>query len=779
MSSKAFFYVSFIILNLGIFVRGEAQDLEQTFIVSDQPYYQLGSGINYILYLYNPEEGKEKVPSQTAYVELLDERGNVLYNHKHDVRSGSSPGQFETTEIDSTGWYWIRAFTFYQIGFCDELVHYIPVYLVSPEDIRENPIEASPNSKIPDFSIYVDGGRILEDVDNTIVVRSKSLRGTGKSLDAWIIDNQNGDSLKNFSINSDGTGSCTIKGKPINDYSLLISDANKNKSVIEFPEPKSARCIVRVTDNPGTSQILLNLNFDENYEQYKNVEVFARGKFSDQRLEKIKIRDKVENLTIEKDDLYSGENIVYIKADGYGILGQKTIFIYEKKENNLFLLEDKLLYVPRQELSGKVQLTNPNATEMPTSLSVLVRDTRQFQDFVTGYSANYAHEQISYKNLFYYVGISTIEDQWTDQLLWDNFIISDQREKIRLKRNQPVYNPEQELALRGKIVDYQTEEPLSIRALTFTQTGENPGYNFQFTDREGNFEFDDLYFHNRNNELILNIGEDERILLDTIHVKPDFNPPTIIGNIWTNPAFLNFKQTRRLDQKFSKFYAELNDTIQVLDKDIYADNKIYDKPDLSYDLDDYIQLNDMREVIVELLPNVKILKLDGRTRIRLYHSANADMLPDPLFLINGKIVKDNDFILNMDITLVKNIDVIVRETKLKYFGPVANGGVVAIYTKEPIDIPFGTRIEMAGFHQPDKIIQERMSEELISNTLPDFDPVVYWNPDLKYDQNPETTISFYFNDLVSDMEVIVLGINKSGKMFYDRKILIIEKPVIN
>jgi hypothetical protein len=262
-------------------------------------------------------------------------------------------------------------------------------------------------------------------------------------------------------------------------------------------------------------------------------------------------------------------------------------------------------------------------------------------------------------------------------------------------------------------------------------------------------------------------------------VKPDFDPPSIIGNIWTNAVFLNFIEARSLDQKFSKFYTDLNDTSQLLDKDIYADNKIYDKPDLSYDLDDYVQLNDMREVIVEILPNVKIFKLDGKTRIRIYHSANADMFPDPLFLVNGKVVKDNEFILNMDIALVKNIDVIVREAKLKYFGPVANGGVVAIYTKEPIDIPFGTRIEMAGFHQPNKIIQERMSEALISNTLPDFNPVVYWNPVFKFDPNSETKISFYFNDLVSDMEVIIQGINKSGKMFYDRKIVMIEKPVIN
>jgi hypothetical protein len=435
MSSKALFYFFIFFLNLGILVPGEAQDLEQTFIVSDQPYYQSGSEINYNLYLFNPEEGKDKVPSQTAYVELLDDHGNILFNHKHDVRGGSSPGQFETSELDSSGWYWIRAFTYYQIGFCDELVHYLPVYLVSTDEIRENSQRKFPDPELPDFSIFIDGGRMLEDSDNTIVVRSKTQDGTGKPLDAWIIDNLNGDSLIYFSIRPDGTGSCVLKGTSGDNYSLLISDRNKNKRVIEFPEPKPSGCIVRTSDNPEMSQILLNLNFDENFDQYKNVEVYARGRFSNQRLEKIKIRNKVENLTVEKDKFLPGENIIYIQADGYGILGQKTIFIQERKENNLFILKDELLYAPRQHFSAEIRQTNPTATEKPSFLSVLVRDSKQFQDFITGYQSTYSFEQNSYKNLAYYVGIASGEDHWSHQLLSENYIISDLTGKHILKRN--------------------------------------------------------------------------------------------------------------------------------------------------------------------------------------------------------------------------------------------------------------------------------------------------------------------------------------------------------
>ncbi len=779
MSSKAFFYFCIVFLNLGILVQGVGQDLEQTFVVSDQPYYQLGSNINYNLYLYNPEAGKDKVPSQTAYVELLDEKGNVIYNHKHDARDGSSPGQFETHNIESSGWYWIRGFTFYQIGFCDELIHYLPVYLVHPKDIKEIQTKETQKPGIPDFSIFIEGGKIMEAVDNAIVVRSKSFDGTGKPLNAWIIDSQSGDSLKHFSIKPDGTGSCVIRGSAINAYSLLVSDDENRKKVFDFPAPKTMKCYIKISENRVASQILLSLFFDDSYNQYKNVDVFVKGQFTDQRLDRIRIRNKVENLTIDKNGFFTGENIIYIQSQDHGLLGYKTVFIDGTKENNLFILKDKMLYVPRQQLLGKVRVTNPVATEMPSTLSVFVRDTKQFQDFVTGYARINDQALTSYRNLSYFVGIPSTEDQDLGQILRENYIINDLSSDPRLIYNQPIYKPEQELGLKGKVVDEQTEEALSVRALTFTQTGERPGYSFQFTDQDGNFEFDDIYFHNRNNELILNVGEDERILLDTINLKPAFDPPPIIGNIWLNPTFSNFINTRRLDQRFSKFYTHLIDSSQFLEEDFYTDNKIYDKPDLSYDLDDYIQLSDMREVIIELLPNVKIFKLNGKTRIRIYHSANADIQPDPLFLVNGKIVKDNDFILGMDITLVKNIDVLVREAKLKYFGPVASGGIVAIYTKKPIDIPYGTRIDMAGFHQPRGIVQNGMPADLISKTLPNFDPVVYWNPALKYDQNAETMFGFYLNDLMSDMEIIVEGINKSGEVFYDRKIVLIEKPVVN
>ena len=35
--------------------------------------------------------------------------------------------------------------------------------------------------------------------------------------------------------------------------------------------------------------------------------------------------------------------------------------------------------------------------------------------------------------------------------------------------------------------------------------------------------------------------------------------------------------------------------------------------------------------------------------------------------------------------------------------------------------------------------------------MPGFDPVIYWNPVLEYEQNSDTIIDFYFNDLIVEL----------------------------
>ena len=114
------------------------------------------------------------------------------------------------------------------------------------------------------------------------------------------------------------------------------------------------------------------------------------------------------------------------------------------------------------------------------------------------------------------------------------------------------------------------------------------------------------------------------------------------------------------------------------------------------------------------LPTLGLLYMDYV--LRFFDKSNFKGWPDKIETVTYHWKNDKTRFINE--VRRKNIDVLVREAKLEYFGPVAQGGIVAIYTKKPIEIPFGTRIDMAGFHQPRGIIQNGMPAELISNSFP-------------------------------------------------------------
>lgn len=777
---EVFFWFS--VFFIGIFNIGFSQETEQSYLVCDQPYYITGSNIKYTCYLFNSTGNKGKVSSKIAYVEFLDDNGNTIESHKHDVASGSNPGVFDIADTLSTGWYYLRSYTHFQIDYCEELNHSIPIYVVNFGDELNLDDSKKTDPEIPDFNIYIEGDQLISNSNNTIIVKSKTGKGTGEKLEVWIIDNSTEDSLKQFFIRPDGYGSCTFNAETKSNYKLIVSDKKGSQKIFQFPASVKNVLNVRIDNNKDQSNLIVKLYFEEPFSQFKNLEGFAKGKSKVVKLGKIKVKEGYQEIKIIKNDLESGKNIFQFISGDNEIIAQKTVYIDTGEDNNLFILRSSEEYIPRERIPIQIFLTNPLENKFSGSLSVIVRDSRQFQDFTTGISNIIEYSKISPKRLSYFVESDDLIQSDKNKLLEENFILEDiEFNRGGIKNNTPIHDPEVEIILKGKAIDAETEAPLSVRALTFTQTGESPDYNFQFTGKEGDFEFRDIYFHNRDNELILNIGGNEEITLDSVHLKPAFNPPVIIGDIWKNNEFRNYIQTRLIEQKFLKFFINSRDSLNPQNNlsNRYLANKSYSKPDRSYDLDDYLQLNDMKEVIIELMPNVKIFKIGDQTRIRLFHHANATMLPDPLFLVNGKVVKNNDFILNLDVTNVKNIDIIVRQGKLEEFGAVGSGGVIAIYTKKPIEIPYGTRIDILGYHKPNFIVYQSMPEQLVETTLPDFNPLLYWNPELKFDSNDETTIEFYLNDLTSEFEIIVQGISQSGEAFFDSKKFLVLKPVDN
>jgi hypothetical protein len=580
--------------------------LEQTYLSASQPYYISGNTLHYAVYLFDPETGSEEVPSSILFVEFLDPEGSLIFHHIHSMGRGKSPGTFMIPDTLQTGCYWLCAYTRYQLDFSENLIHYLPVFVIHPDDLS-NP-------------------RIL-----------------GEKL---------------------------INKKNISQYA---------------PE---------VVQNQVSSPV---------------------GPIS------------VGNIRVE-------------------------------------IREDKPNHTIREMVHLTVSIADKKGKPVKTGFSFLVRDLHQFHADVILPQSMEEYRTLKGTNFYYRVGEAKATYGIVSQTAPEETV-------------QPKYPPQNELKLSGRYVDPDTGERLSFRAVSLTQTGQYPGFKLLFTDREGNFEFDDLNFTNRGNQLVLNAGINEGIIIENEWIHPAFNPPPVGGNLMQSIPFRKFLAMRRKELQYRKFYNLPQYMEEDSSKEDISRYRIYKKADRSYDLDDYIELTDMREVIIELLPNVKIFRENGLTRIKIFYHGNIDILPDPLFLVNGRIVKDNDYILNMDNRNIDKIEVLFKESSLEPFGPIGLGGVVAIYTKTPVKIPFGVPVDFTGYHEPQERIVGFNPREIGSKHFPDFNPLLYWDPDCTTDEEGQGIISFYTNDLASDFEVIVEGITSGGQPFYHVGHMSVNKPM--
>jgi hypothetical protein len=414
-----------------------------------------------------------------------------------------------------------------------------------------------------------------------------------------------------------------------------------------------------------------------------------------------------------------------------------------------------------------VKITDQNGTPVATRFTILARDFNQFNADLFWPQSLPDYRSLQGNPFSYQVG---------DGVGTKGIIPMAEVSQVD-RTAQPKYLPQNELKLLGRYIDPETLDKLSFRAISLTQIGQHPEFTLLFTDQDGKFEFNQLNFTNQENQLVLNAGINKGIIIEDESVRPSFSPPTLTGSLTQSASFRQFLTMRARDLEYRKFYSTATsfeeDSIGEGDISRY---RIYQKADRNYDLDNYIELIDMQEVIVELLPNVKIFRENDQTRIKIFYHGNEDILPDPLFLVNGRIVKDNDFVLNLDNRNIDKIEVIFKESSLEPFGPIGMGGVVAIYTKTPVEIPYGIPVDFMGYHQPGERIVQFNLRETGSDHFPDFNPLLYWDPDGITNEEGIGKFSFYTNDLVSDFEVVVEGITPKGEAFHHLGQLSVTKP---
>lgn len=188
----------------------------------------------------------------------------------------------------------------------------------------------------------------------------------------------------------------------------------------------------------------------------------------------------------------------------------------------------------------------------------------------------------------------------------------------------------------------------------------------------------------------------------------------------------------------------------------------YVSPTQGYDAGEYIQLPNLREFFFELVKEVRTVRMDKRTLLKITgYSPTQDLMP--LVLIDNVPVVNVDEFLRIPLESIETVEIVDKPYMVSGVG---YSGIICVST---------TKKDFAGIELQKN--SRFFSYDLLSAgqfNLPDYNQVtedkityrenlLFWDPDIELTSNHARTLSFYTSDSKGDYLVYIRSINNKGK----------------
>lgn len=305
--------------------------------------------------------------------------------------------------------------------------------------------------------------------------------------------------------------------------------------------------------------------------------------------------------------------------------------------------------------------------------------------------------------------------------------------------------------------------------------GKVPQFNYTTTDQDGKFSFS-IPFNKEMKDLILqpdNIYKNFRIrLLSSFSDSyPDIHTREDSTNIPLPPAISQMDLNHQVSIVYGLSSADT--VLLIYPFPLREIRRFYGKPDFEIELKEWMKLHSVEEIFFEIVPNVSLKKTETGFEIFMTDPLGRILFDTPpVMMIDGVIIRDPDILAGLDPEEVEKIDVVKEQYMV---GDYLFNGIVNVITKpgdlSQIPIPdYALRIQyritdtFTPFISPDYSLPSK-----VKNREPDFRNTLYWNPDVRPDEDGKAIIGFWTSDIRGDYEVCVQGITADGKGVYLRK----------
>lgn len=673
---------------------------------------------------------------------------------------------------------------------------FIPLALTRPENI--------------DVQFMPEGGNLIAGIPAHVGFKAIGEDGRAVNITGVIVNSSN-TQVAAFTVLHKGMGAFNITPVAGQVYTARVSLPNGTVKLFALPAvQKDGICLqvqnslnedsveVHVTATPG----FIQSNAGDVLLVAQAGNVFCYGALLHMQQQNMLIRRLAKNL------FPMGVAQVTILALNGQPLSQRLTFIKGQQAMQVNIATSRQVYNPRDSIAVSVQVNNEDSSSLLGNFSMSVTDDAQVKNSEL-YSPNIATSVFFSQNLKGYIEEPGWYLQQYDSTVWqalDNLLLTQgwvnyNWQKV-LNHVAPVYQPELQFAVKGRVVNFFNKGLAHAPVLLFSK---KPGLVIDTTtDNTGRFMFTGFpaldtpkfIIEARNRR-----GRDFNVGVDVDEVpQPQFitpvQPAIMPWYVNTDTTLLAQAATRlQLDKK-------LLEGMTLAPVVVYGKKRVEGSQNLNGEGNADMVLNEAdmdkagkKSLLTLLEENVKgwMVKTYKSTSYR-YYVANYDEAV--IFIFDGIRLGDmyeftsleelRAYLQRISAEDIKGIEVNTSgKNLLAYmakFAPMSTLGTIAFIeiTTQGGHGPIITHTpgvyyyKSQPFKWPATFYSPRYTVTDTGGTMPDYRSTIYWQPNIVTAANGTATITFYAADTATTYTITIEGTDFNGNVAIKTKKIVVE-----
>ena len=755
---------------------------EKVYLHLDRSYYASGETVWLKAYLTSGPYHHLSELSNTVYVELIDERGELIQHVKLLSPGGLAAGQLDLPDSLPSGNYMLRAYTLWMRNFGEEYFFHKQIRIIADD---ANTLAETPQGDSLDFQFFPEGGQLVNGILSKVAFKAIGSDGLGRVVIGQVLEN--GTVIGDFKSNHLGMGVFPLLPKSENTYSARIESQGQEHAL---PVALVSGIVMAVTNSPASPDVVIKIQSSESIPG-KTINLLAQTRGIVCASSKVDLSKRIAFIRIPKTEFPSGiAQITALDEEG-NPLAERLVYIDHQDQLKISVSTDQSGYAPRDSVRIEIETKDKEGRPVIANLSLTVfdsnsirldknKETIQSNFLVSSELTGYIESPGYYFN-------SENEDRQSalDLLMltqgWRKVTV---RQALHQEIPQPSYRIEKGLTIQGQLRDKdgQTVPDGTVSYLSLYPIAQSISVT---SGANGEYEIKDLIFFDSTQVSLQGKSKNGRstleVLLDESYELPGVAYPFIPARSITTKQMGDLhrlaEERRRINEAFDVESHDVTlDEVQVKGKKIYeveeyTGAKIYGGGSIKVQVAGNTTLENQQhplELVRGRVAGVQVTRSagpmgDSRWRVLIQGVSSINSEIEPLIMVDDIPIPFNSLhtVPVMEIesyTVWKGPDAAI-------FGSRGANGAIGFYTRRgkassPTDETPSLRLR--GYQLEREFYSPKYPVTDAALVKPDRRLTLFWAPHIQTDSAGKASVIFYNHDFQTTVVSEIEGISVNG-----------------